>query len=104
MGLGVNAICCCAVAQYEGKIAREKADYRHRSMSATLIWRVPKKGNSLPDALKFALRKRYSEGVHTMTEHDLPYLEGLRDGGVDGAQVLIDAINKHDEIEVWEQY
>ena len=31
--------------------------------------------------------------------HDLPYFRGLADGGVKGAQQVIDAIEKHDIIE-----
>lgn len=31
----------------------------------------------------------------------VPYLEGLSDGGVDGAEELIAAIRQHDVVEIW---
>lgn len=36
-----------------------------------------------------------------LDKSDLPYLQGLRDGRVQGAQAIIDAIQKHGTIEVW---
>ncbi len=39
-----------------------------------------------------------------MDAGDVPYLEGLLHGGIEDAQKLIDAIEKYDSIEVWEQY
>jgi hypothetical protein len=35
---------------------------------------------------------------------DLEYITGLRDDGVDGAQRLLDLIEKYDSIEVYVQY
>jgi hypothetical protein len=76
-------------------------------MSSNLYWEPtqrPKK--DLPDALKFALRKRASDGhvEMVMDTNDLQYLYGLRDAGVKGADDLIEAIQKHGEVRVWEQY
>jgi hypothetical protein len=42
-----------------------------------------------------------SVGPDELDKRFIPYLEGLADGGVDGAQELIDAIRKHGTIEIW---
>ena len=75
-------------------------------MSMNLYWRpVPTNKIGLDDALKFALRKRYGGcvGGVTMDYNDIGYLNGLKDAGIDGAETLIDAIEKHDEIYVFEE-
>lgn len=73
-------------------------------MSASLYWEPAARQRSkpLPDALKFALRKRYN-GEAVLDRHDVPYLEGLRDADVEGAQDLIDLIEKHDAVRIWEE-
>lgn len=78
-------------------------------MSATLKYRPAGQGKDLPDELKYALRKRYDGTIHKMVFRkddaiDMAYLAGLRDAGVKGADVLLEAIEKHSDIEVWEQY
>ena len=75
-------------------------------MSSTLYWKpVSKKNNSLSTELKFALQKKYGSSTKiTMTYDDMPYLEGLLHGGVKDAKDLIDAIEQHEEIEVWASY
>ncbi len=75
-------------------------------MSSTLKWRPRyQKGHDLSDQLKYALRKRYTEsGVICLAASDVPYLEGLRDAGVEDAGKLLEAIERYDEVEVWEQY
>ena len=74
-------------------------------MSTNLYWEpADRKMKDLPASLKFALRKRYGGTVNeTMTDRDIPYLEGLRDAGVEGAQALIEAIEKHEAISVIER-
>jgi hypothetical protein len=76
-------------------------------MTTSLYWNpvVKPKTHRLPDALKFILRRIHRDGQVTMTmrEADLPYLHGLRDAGVDGALELIEAIDKHDEVELSEE-
>ena len=63
-------------------------------------------GHDLPDALKFVLRDKMGlmEGERIFDHGNISYLSGLRDAGVEGAQELIDAIEKHDEVVVWLQY
>lgn len=75
-------------------------------MSSNLAWEPGcRQKNSLPDQLKFVLRKKYGDVVDAnMDTDDLPYLTGLRDAGIDGAQTLIDAIEKYDEISVVEEF
>jgi hypothetical protein len=81
-------------------------------MSANLYWRpVPSviKDHDLPDALKYALSPRVWKHDGTLsakptiiTKVSIPYLEGLVDGGVNGAQELIDAIKKNDgQVEIY---
>jgi len=75
-------------------------------MSANLCWRsVSRSRNSLPDALKFILRDKYRlEGAQIWDIGNVSYLRGLADANVEGAQELIDAITKHNEVELWLEY
>ena len=70
-------------------------------MSATLLWRplVVSNKNYLPDALRFALERRHRDWVGEMTfaSEDIAYLSGLRDAEVDGAQTLIELIDKQEQ-------
>lgn len=80
-------------------------------MSTSMYWRpVPKEPRpaELPYDLKRAIAQRLWGHDGSLwgeaTEIDrsiLPYLEGLRDAGVDGAAELIAAIQQHDKVEVW---
>ena len=74
-------------------------------MSTNLYWE-PVKHNAHPlsDKLKYALRNRSPILDNArMDSNDIPYLNGLSDAGIKDAQDLIDAINKHHEIIVWEE-
>jgi len=75
-------------------------------MSSTLTWEPAyRKTNSLSYELKLVLQKYLGGTVDSdMDISDLKYLEGLRDAGVIDAQILIDAIEKHDRIHVKEQF
>lgn len=75
-------------------------------MSSSLEWEPRnRERESLPDELKFVLRKRYGEPVSSIIDDsDLAYLAGLRDAGIEGAEDLIEAINKYGEIHVKEHY
>jgi hypothetical protein len=75
-------------------------------MSANLKWTPSKHtGHDLPDALRFALEKNPSGNDRRhFGEASIPYLEGLRDAGIDGAQQLIDAIEKCGDVEVYWEY
>jgi uncharacterized hydantoinase/oxoprolinase family protein len=75
-------------------------------MSITVYWEpVRRAKSSISDNLKRVLQKRYESlaGV-TMSTRDLMYLYGLRDAGIDEANKLITAIQKHTEIEFTEDY
>lgn len=81
-------------------------------MSSSLYWRPAPKGvpepRDLPEQLKKALANRFwghdgsllGEEVE-LDERIVPYLDGLSDGRVDGADDLIAAIRAHGEILLW---
>ena len=79
-------------------------------MSTILFWQqaLPPKGKPLPTALKLAMSPAVfnhdgslsSPPVLLGREH-LSYLQGLRDGNVEGATDIILAIQAHDQIEIW---
>ena len=74
-------------------------------MSSSLYWEpVNKENKYFPDELKYALRKRFGSLIErvALNYDDVSYLEGLRDAGVKGAEELISAIEKHDEVVIWE--
>ena len=82
-------------------------------MSSSLAWCVvlPTENNYLPDQLKRKLSRRLwntdgscGDGRVTVGRDLIPYLEGLRDCGIDGAEELIDLIQKHEYIELWHEY
>ena len=67
-------------------------------MSVTLKWRPIKSGRSLPNELKAVLADQ-AEGVWKRSS--MEYLRGLADAEVKGAQELIDALEKHGEVELF---
>ena len=78
-------------------------------MSATLKWEPAiRKAHSLPDALKFILRDSCgvsgSESKQMWGREKIPYLTGLVHAKIEGAEELIQAIEKHDEIDLWLEY
>ena len=76
-------------------------------MSSCLVWSpiVKQNENDLPNDLKFVLRKKYGEPINAnMDESDIPYINGLIDAGVKGAEELREIIEKHIEVELKEQY
>ena len=82
-------------------------------MSSTLMWRpvVPVEGYRLPFELKKTLSRKLWDtdgsiggGEAGMTEADIPYLEGLRDAGVKGADELIEILRKHGAIVLWHEH
>ena len=75
-------------------------------MTSSLHWEPRyRKTKDLSDELKFALRKQYGEPVDTLMDvGDINYLLGLDHAGIKDATFLIEAINKHQEIEVKEIY
>ena len=79
-------------------------------MSANLKWEPAKReAGDLPDGLKFALRDKRGmfqsgDGRERFDESDLNYLRGLMDAGIEGAQELIELIEKHEAVELWLGY
>lgn len=81
-------------------------------MSSALMWRPEAPdGEPLPKELKFRLSRRLwdtdgscGHGEARMNASDIPYLEGMRDAGVKGAQELIDAITTHGTVILWHEH
>jgi hypothetical protein len=80
-------------------------------MSSTLYWRIhaPPKGKPIGEyPLKEKLRKKFGDGRSgdptVLGESALEYLRGLDDCGVKGADTLIEAIEQHGAVEVWEEF
>lgn len=74
-------------------------------MSSNIYWRpiVPIEGHRLPFALKSVLRKKFGYPIQGVLQaSDLGYIEGLKDAGIEGAEQLIEAVEKHQMIEVSE--
>lgn len=79
-------------------------------MSTNLHWRPVASGGDIPDydyALKDALREEFGashRGKPMLLDRDaLPFLRGLRAARVKGAAFLMDEIETHGVIEVWEE-
>lgn len=76
-------------------------------MSTNLYWepaRRKKYNTGKDDGLKWALRKRYGEPLRVeLSASDVGFLEGLACAGQEDARDLIDAIQEHDEISVFEE-
>lgn len=76
-------------------------------MTATLYWvqAYPSDEAVLSDRLLAILREKYQaeEVKIVMNRANIPYLEGLRDGGVEGAQDLIDALESFGYVRVGEK-
>lgn len=74
-------------------------------MSKSLCWEpiLPHKYKTLPDELKFILRDKYSleDGGSKLNSASIPYLEGLKDANIKGADELINAINKYGNISIY---
>ena len=76
-------------------------------MSSTLHWRpVYKEYSSASSDIKFALQKGFDLGPDPIKlgRENLSYLKGLVHGGTPDVQLLIDAIEEHDQIELWLAY
>lgn len=82
-------------------------------MSSTLMWKpvMPEEGQPLPRKLKFVISRKLwdtdgscGEGHAVVDESLIPYLEGLRDAGVDGAEELIEIIRKHGVVSLWHEH
>jgi len=64
-----------------------------------------RKKKDLPDEIKYILRKKYGEPVKiVLRECDIEYLQGVKDAGVESIEILINAIEKYQEILVQEEW
>ena len=78
-------------------------------MSSNLYWEPKKrKRYEVPIEIKMALRKRF-DGCANLTgcelgSGDMEYLMGLRDGGVDGVEKLIEGVERYDTIVLYEEF
>lgn len=82
-------------------------------MSSTLMWRPssPAHFDSLPDELKRVISRKLwntdgscGVGEAFVGSELIPYLEGLRDSGVKGADRLIKLIEKHGALILWHEH
>lgn len=74
-------------------------------MSYNLYWKpvVSKRHPSLPDALKLVMREEYGTPLHeTVNEDDRGFFRGLAAAKVEGAEEVLDLIDKHGTVELWE--
>lgn len=71
-------------------------------MSCTLYWKPVGGGRPVGDAqLRDLLRDEYGEYPCRLTAEALPFLRGLRAAKVDGAADLLNALEKHDTIDLF---
>lgn len=74
-------------------------------MSSTLAYRpiTPVDHLTLGDDLKYPLQGKFelSDGPEILGPDEIPYLEGLRDAGVESAEALIAGIKKYGELEIF---
>ena len=75
-------------------------------MSATLKWRPLSSGDSLPFSLRLALQKadKVESTPTRFHSEDNDFLEGLACADVDGAQELLDLIEKHGIVELYLEF
>lgn len=76
-------------------------------MSSTLkVEPANREKKSLPTGLKWVLQKKYKGVIHNqlMNLSDLPYLQALVDSEIEGAQELINFIEKHEEVILTEEF
>jgi hypothetical protein len=75
------------------------------------MWKpVEEAKGHLPDELKYKLSRKLwdtdgscGNGPAVVDERIIPYLEGLRDAGIKGADKLIKLIQEHGSIELWHE-
>jgi len=77
-------------------------------MSSTLYYKpiIEKEYKYFSDHIKWMMQKKFDVPWVTgviLSKHDIVYFSGLVDAGVEGAQKVIDAINKYGTIKIWEE-
>lgn len=76
-------------------------------MSSTLTMEPnSRKKEVLPTGLKWVLQKKYKGTIYdrTMDESDIPYIKALIDAEIEGAQELLDFLEKHESITLNEEF
>ena len=68
-------------------------------MSSTLSYDIRKPRGNFSDDLKWKLEKRYDLPT-TLSDSDIPYIQGLVDCGVKDADKLIKLIERHEFIDI----
>jgi hypothetical protein len=70
-------------------------------VSCSLYWRPVGNGHQVGDnVLRDAVTRRFGRGAR-LDYGAMDFLRGLEAGGVEGADKLIEAIERHDEIEIY---
>lgn len=70
-------------------------------MSCTLYWRPSQGGTAVGGSqLRDAVMSEFRDGA-VLDSGSLPFLRGLAAAKVEGARELIEAIEKHDDIEIY---
>lgn len=72
-------------------------------MGSSLYWRPILNGRGLANELKNVLTKSF-QFPRVFNRDDVNYLRGLSDSNVLGAALLIEMIEKHEEIELYIEY
>ena len=74
-------------------------------MSSSLYWKpISHEAHHVNTELKYILEKRFIAMPAVLNHEHVSYLEGLKDAGVKGADELIEAIEKHEQIEISLRY
>jgi len=84
---------------------QDQASERRGGMSTCLFFEpVMESGKELSDKLKYAFRNRfdYEGGYEILTDVDKPYLQGLKDAGIEDANTLLAALEQYDRVKIWE--
>jgi hypothetical protein len=72
-------------------------------VSCSLYWRPPGKGHQVGDfPLRRAIENRFGRTA-VLDYAAVDFLQGLAAAGVDGATELLEAIEKHDKIEIYQE-
>jgi len=77
-------------------------------MSSTLKYRPikPEKDKTLSDAAKYVLKEKYqlTDGPFSLSEANLEYLQGLKDGGLKEIKGIINQIHTYGGVEIYLSY
>lgn len=100
----------CWLTKEEAKILWQeqiKKKFYGNDMSSTLyIEPVNRQKGTLSSTLKFALKRRFPQETiqRVFDSSDLSYFQGLFDAGIEDAKIVIDMIEKYEEVTIQEVY